>query len=128
MKKGKPHSAAALSITRKRSVAILFTFAFIASYLFVNLFRLQYLNYDYYRARAYDQVTVSSTLKANRGIIYDANMNPLATNKTVWRVFVSTRDIKLAEKESSKDYTALISENLAKRKTKCYNAVILFEI
>ena len=114
MKNGKHHSTAAYSITRKRAMAILFAFAFIAAYLFVNLFRLQYSNYDYYRARAYDQVTVSSALKANRGIIYDANMNPLATNKTVWRVFVSTRDIKQAEKRDGIDYTSLISENLSK--------------
>ena len=114
MKKRKLHATATYSITRRRVRAILLIFALIASYLFVNLFRLQYLNYDYYRSRAYDQVTVSSTLKANRGAIYDANMNILATNKTSWRVFVSTRDIKLAEKESGIDYTSLISENLAK--------------
>lgn len=102
-----------ISVTKRRTVIILTVFAVAASYLLVNLFRIQYLGYAYYSDKTYNQVTTSSALRANRGNIYDSNMNILATNKTVWRVFVSPRDIKKAEKESGRDYTALICDNLS---------------
>ena len=102
-----------ISVTKRRTVIILTVFAVAASYLLVNLFKIQYLGYAYYSDKTYNQVTTSSALRANRGNIYDSNMNILATNKTVWRVFVSPRDIKKAEKESGRDYTALICDNLS---------------
>ena len=102
-----------ISITRRRTIIILTAFAIASSYLLVNLFKIQYLGYAYYSNKTYDQVTTSSPLRANRGSIYDSNMNLLATNKTVWRIFLSPRDIKKAEKNDGKDYTALISDNLS---------------
>ena len=53
-----------------------------ATYLLYNIFRLDYLKYDYYRDKTYDQITTSSSLKAKRGTIYDSNMNVLATSAT----------------------------------------------
>ncbi len=99
--------------THRRIVAVLLAFALFTSYLLFNIFRLDYLNYDYYREKTYDQVTTSSTLGAERGNIYDANMNLLATSNTVWRIFVSTRDIKKAQKETGIDYSDIISSGLA---------------
>ncbi len=93
--------------------AILLLFSLFASYLLFNIFRLDYLKYDYYRNKTYDQVTTSSVLKAERGRIYDSNMNILAKSNTVWRIFVSTRDIKAAEKDSGKDYCRIIADGLA---------------
>ena len=81
-----------LNATKRRTVILLTVFALFASYLAVNLFKIQYLGYEYYSKKAYDQITTSSALRANRGNIYDANMDLLATNKTVWRIFVSTRE------------------------------------
>lgn len=99
--------------THRRLTAILLLFAVFASYLLFNVFRLDYLRYDYYKDKTYDQVTTSSILKAERGCIYDSNMNILAKSNTVWRIFVSTRDIKAAEKRDGVDYCRIIADGLA---------------
>ena len=99
--------------TLRRSSIILLCFALIACFLLFNIFRLDYLLYDYYREKAFDQITTTSTLKAERGNIYDANMNLLATTKTTWRIFVSTREIKTKSKKDNTDYAKIISEGLA---------------
>ncbi|MBQ1260963.1 MAG: PASTA domain-containing protein [Clostridia bacterium] len=105
-KTGSPHSA-------KRILITAIAFSLLASYLIINLFRLQYIKYDYYTDKTYDQITMSSTLKANRGNIYDANMNILATTKTVWRVFISTREIAKREKADGVKYSEIIAEGLS---------------
>ena len=87
--------------TEQRIIAILTAFSLVGCFLLYNVFKLDYLNYDYYKDKTYDQVTTTSSLKAERGAIYDTNMNLLAATKTEWRIFISTRDIKKAEKESS---------------------------
>ena len=94
-------------------MAIFTLFSFFAIFLLVNIFRLDYLNYDYNKQKTYDQVTTSAKLTANRGNIYDSNMNLLAHSNTVWRIFVSTKDIKTAEKKSGKDYKRIISDGLS---------------
>ena len=100
-------------LTFRRCVAILLLFAFFATYLLFNVFKLDYWLYDYYRQKTYDQVTTSSPLKARRGNIYDSNMNLLATTDTVWRIFVSTKDIKTATKRDGVDYARKISKGLS---------------
>ncbi len=99
--------------TKRRAIAILTAFAIFACYLLYTVFRLDYINHDYYREKTYDQVTTTSSLGARRGNIYDANMNVLAASGTVWRVFVSTRDIKRREKIDGKDYCKLIASGLS---------------
>lgn len=69
--------------------------------------------YDYYLGKAYDQVTTSSPLRAKRGNIYDANMNLLAASNTVWRIFVSTKELRLAESKSGTDHSAFIAKGLS---------------
>ena len=98
--------------TLRRSTGILLIFAIAATYLLFVIFRLSIFMNNYYRDKAYDQITTSSALKATRGSIYDSNMNLLAGSDTVWRVFVSPKDIKALEKEAGIDYTALISDGL----------------
>ena len=100
-------------ITERRIIAILLCFSLFAGYLLFGIFRLDYLKYDYYKNKTFDQVTTSSVLKAKRGNIYDSNMNLLAESDTVWRVFISTRDIKNAEKSTGVDYAKIISEGLS---------------
>lgn len=99
--------------TQKRLTAMLLAFALCASYLIFAIYRLGYINHNYYKDKTYDQVTTSSVLKAERGRIYDSNMNILADSNTVWRIFVSTRDIKSAEKKDNKDYSRIIADGLA---------------
>ena len=82
-------------------------------FLFYNLAKLQILGYDYYKDKVYDQITTTTPLRAERGNIYDTNMNLLATTNTKWRIFISSKDIKTAEKETRKEYKKLISKGLA---------------
>ena len=104
------HSA---SKTRKRTKVVVIAFLLFTVYLLYNLINLQVISYNYYKDKVYDQITTSSALRAERGKIYDRNMNVLATANTVWRVFISTRDIKKAEKEDKRDYTEIIANGLS---------------
>ena len=81
------------SKTFRRCSIILTSFLIAALFLLFNVFRLDYFLYKYYRDKAFDQITTTSSLKAERGNIYDANMTLRATTKTSWRIFVSTREI-----------------------------------
>jgi Cell division protein FtsI/penicillin-binding protein 2 len=58
-----------------------------------QLFVLQIVDYDQYQTKVLDNIQRETTLTAERGIIYDRNMVQLATNYTVYRVFISPRDI-----------------------------------
>ncbi len=100
-------------ISLNRIKLILLVFALCATYLLFAVFKLDYLNYDYYKNKTYDQITTTSPLKAKRGAIYDSEMNILAATKTEWRIFVSTRDIKKESKETGIDYAAIISKKLS---------------
>ena len=99
--------------TSKRLTALILIFALATTYLCARLFNIAYLNHEYYKNKTYDQITTSSALRAQRGNIYDADMNLLATSKTVWRIFVSTRDIKKATSADGVDYAELISLGLS---------------
>ena len=108
------HRTMALKIrVAKRSFFILLAFFLFAAYLLVNVFSLSVLNHDYYNQKAYDQLTTVSALRAERGNIYDANMNLLATTKTTWRVFVFPREISQRTKDDGTDYASIISKGLA---------------
>ncbi len=85
-----------------------------ASFLLINLFSLQILGYGYYTEKVTNQITTTSALRAERGNIYDSEMNLLAATNTVWRIFISTKDIKKAEKESGTKYSNLISDGLSR--------------
>ena len=101
------------STTVRRSGIILISFALIACFLLFNVLKLDYFLYDYYREKAFDQITTTSILKAERGNIYDSNMNLLATTKTTWRIFISTREIKKRSKKDNVNYTERISSGLS---------------
>ena len=61
--------------------------------LIFRLFQLQIIEYDYYQNKVINNIQRTTTLKAERGEIYDTNMNLLASNYTVYRIFISPRDI-----------------------------------
>ena len=62
-------------------------------YIIFHLFELQIINYDYYQSKVINNIQRYTTLKAERGEIYDSNMHTLASNYTVYRIFISPRDI-----------------------------------
>ena len=102
-----------ITATKKRTLFILTALLLFLSLLITNLFNLQYFMHEYYKSKVYDQITTTSAMRAKRGNIYDRNMNVLAKTNTVWRIFISTRDIKKAEKEHSKPYGQIIASGLS---------------
>ena len=90
----------------RRSVAILALFLVFALVIIGTLFDLQILNYEKYQNSVLEQITIETRVNADRGMIYDRNGKTLATNATVWLVFISPQDIldAMAE-ENAEVYT-----------------------
>ena len=63
----------------------------------VRLFVLCILQHDKYQSMADDNIFSETALKAERGTIYDRNMNTLATSHTEWRIYLSPVDIRSDE-------------------------------
>ena len=57
--------------------------------LFYQLFQLQIKDHDELQARASDQQTLSTTISASRGTIYDRNGNTLAVSASTETIFLS---------------------------------------
>lgn len=82
---------------KARFVILIFVCAFLL--LSLRVLAIQVGDYERYQQIVVDQLTREAKINAERGDIYDTNMEVLATNVTVWRVFISPRDIAAAEKE-----------------------------
>jgi len=111
-----PHNSSKkdnISLSAKRAFTMLCCFGLFMLFLVGKIFYMQYFQYDKYQQKVLDQITFSSSLTAERGEIYDSNMNPLATNKTVWRIFISPKDIYEYSAKNRIDYATLISKGLS---------------
>ncbi len=71
--------------------------SFFALMIVSKLFDLQIIQNEYYLDKVLDNIQKETILKAKRGLIYDCNMNQLATNVSVYRIFISPADIKKPE-------------------------------
>ena len=58
-----------------------------------TLYHLMIAEHDYYNEKAIKNQTRSTNLTATRGVIYDANMNVLASSSTVETVFIDPNEI-----------------------------------
>ena len=58
-----------------------------------TLYHLMITEHDYYNEKAIKSQTRSTNLTATRGVIYDANMNVLASSSTVETVFIDPNEI-----------------------------------
>ena len=67
--------------------------------LFARLFKLMVMDHDKYESQAISNQTRSTTVSADRGSIYDCNMNILAASKTVENVFIDPWEIHNAEED-----------------------------
>lgn len=108
------------SVTAKRSFILLIFFALFALLLVCVIFKMQVFEYDMYQEEVINQITVENSVSAERGTIYDRNMNVLATNQTTWRVFISPVDIQSAVYTSVIDraiYRVRYGESLAASKS-----------
>lgn len=98
---------------KKRGLYMLIFFFTVAVLLVTVLFKMQFFDYEAYQKKVIDQITVGSALKADRGLLYDINGSVLATNKTVWRVFISPVDIKTDKRKTGNDKSELIAKGLS---------------
>ena len=110
-------------IMNKRVSVLLIGMGIFMLFLLGKIFYMQVFQYEKYQQNVIDQITVSSPLSAKRGSIYDSNMNLLATNKTVWRLFISPKDIKEHSQKFSTDYAELISRGLSEITGVSYDSI-----
>ncbi len=74
------------------------------SVLAIRLGKLMISDHDYYEQRAVEQQTRSTTVKADRGTIYDANGNVLAMSATAYTVFISPYEIEYYSTDENSRY------------------------
>ncbi|MBR7184787.1 MAG: PASTA domain-containing protein [Clostridia bacterium] len=82
---------------RRNAMIVLLFFIGAFALLSLRVLAIQVGDYARYQEIVIDQLTREAKINAERGDIYDTNMEVLATNVTVWRVFISPRDIAAAE-------------------------------
>lgn len=92
---------------RQRSTVLLLLFVLMWAALVGRLFMLQVVHHKEYQQIVSDNVQRTSTVSAERGEILDKNSVVLATNVSVWRVFISPVDIE------SNDQAVFICRNLS---------------
>ena len=78
----------------KRGVFLLLIFIFLGVVVAFTLFKIQILKYDDYQKKVIDQLTVETKVNPKRGTIYDRNGTVLASNKTVWVLYIMPKSIK----------------------------------
>ena len=76
-----------------RSSVILLVFFAVAAIVVLKLVKLQLFDYEMYKSLVMDEITIETQVNPERGTIYDANGNILATNTTVYLCFISPEDI-----------------------------------
>lgn len=76
--------------------------------LIATLYNLMITQHDYYEALAINNQTRYTKLTANRGVIYDRNMNVLASSTTVETVFIDPNEI--AKKMEEPEHAGLLNQ------------------
>ena len=119
---------------RKRALLVTVGFFVFCCVIIGNMFNIQVLNYEKYKAKASSIQLRDTEISPKRGTIYDRNMKVLAQSATVWTVFVSPAESideqnhRVAEKLSEilgVSYEGVI-EKLGK--TQSYYQVIKYKI
>lgn len=87
-------------------------FLLCALYFAATIFRMQVFDYDTYQQKVIRQITVGSSLTAERGEITDRNGKLLATNQTVWRIYISPVDISKRSKKDGTNHAKTIAQGL----------------
>ncbi|MBQ4108405.1 MAG: PASTA domain-containing protein [Clostridia bacterium] len=112
----------------KRGVFLLFFFLILSLVIIVTLFKIQILGYDDYQKRVIEQLTVETKVNPDRGAILDRNGTVLASNKTVWVLYVIPKKIsdpEFVSRELSKIVNVEYETILAKVKKKGYKYQII---
>lgn len=91
-------------VMMKRIRAIMFVL--VIATLSITAFRLakiMIVDSEFYQTKAAEQQLYDTEIGAERGNIYDSNMNLLATSATVWTVYVSPNDIKSVKDDARRE-------------------------
>ena len=103
-------------LRRARVVALLVMLVIVA--LLVRILWIQTVQYNTYQAKVIEQMTTESTVRADRGSIYDTNGILIATNVTTYRIFIAPRTVAEQQEKAvadgkSVDYHTLIAQGLS---------------
>ena len=94
MKQNKTQKRNTTVFIRRRILAVTALMAVVGfGVLCARLAKLQIVDYEMYQAMASSQQLRSTTIPANRGVIYDTNMKVLAQSATVWNISLSPKEI-----------------------------------
>lgn len=74
--------------------------------LVATLYNLMITEHDKYEEMAIKNQTRSTALTAARGVVYDRNMNILASSTTVETIFIDPNALQLAQKKAEEDKAA----------------------
>ena len=74
--------------------------------LIATLYQIMIVDHDFYEEKAISNQTRSTTLTASRGLVYDRNMNIMASSATVETIFLDPNAIQRAMKEEEKNREA----------------------
>ncbi len=102
-KKAKGAYSMEMALSQRIFQVTLASFLFIILLLFIRLFYLQVFEYNVYAEKSEKNKYISTTLDAQRGIIYDCNLNQLAFNSQNFELICSVdnfpEDTFLKEKQ-----------------------------
>ena len=79
----------------------------------LKLIWVQLIKGDYYKEKALQNQLSDTVVEAQRGTIYDSNMNVLVQSATVWKIFVDPVSIKTETEKYGKDVAGELAENLS---------------
>ena len=97
-----------VSLKRMRVLMLLIFFVF--ALLGARLMWIQLVRGNYYKEKALQNQLSDTVIEAQRGTIYDSNMNVLVQSATVWKIFVDP--VSISNKKG--DAAGEISANIAK--------------
>lgn len=100
-----------VQMRRRVLVAVILVMA-VGLGLIGNLARLQLVEGEALQQKAVNQQMRDTIIKAERGTIYDANMEVLAKSATVWNVYISPADIRGTDEQKEKK-RQIIAKGLA---------------
>ena len=101
--KRKAANARQASQTIQRRTLVFAAFFGVAAFvlLFIQLYRLQITDHEALQERAAKQQTLSTTITASRGTIYDRTGETLAVSAAAETIFISPRDIAERSKQEN---------------------------
>lgn len=104
-----------------RTLSLMVVFGIVAFIvLILQLYKVQIVDHELYESNAVEQQVRDTTVAANRGAIYDRNMNTLAMSATVSTVYISPAELIMYEEE---DKRVMISSRLSEILGVDYNTI-----